>query len=273
MSERSSDASGRSTPTATEGAWLTCAEAAARAAGQHAVTHLRRRSDVVEIRKHDVKLQLDLECQAVAEGVIRGCFPDHAIMGEEGGEGSGDESPTWIIDPIDGTVNFYHGLPNWCVSIGVQCEGETWAGCVYVPIRDECYTATRSGPALCNGVAIEPARTEDLTQAVVLTGFARDAASYPYTLPLLDALGCGVQKVRMMGAAAIDICHVACGRAEAYVELSIYLWDIVAADLIARRAGAQSKILDHLSANQMRYLCTNKPLYRPFTSLVESVVQ
>ena len=109
-----------------------------------------------------MKLQLDLECQRRAEEVILGAYPDHAILGEEGGAGASDGRPVWVVDPIDGTVNFSHGLPYWCTSIAVQVAGRTLAGVVYAPDLREVYAASVEVPATCNGQPIAVSDTAEL---------------------------------------------------------------------------------------------------------------
>jgi len=121
---------------------LGCCIAAARGAGEHALSNEARRAEIVKKSSHDVKLALDIECQAKAEEVIRATYPSHLILGEEGGAFSDSKDPMWIIDPIDGTVNFMHGLPLWCSSVAVRVGGEVVAGAVYMPALQELFTAT-----------------------------------------------------------------------------------------------------------------------------------
>ncbi len=130
---------------------LACAEAAARAGGKHALKHNHRRRIIAETFAHDVKLKLDRECQDVAERMIRKCFPRAVILGEENTIAPAAADVLWIIDPIDGTVNYFHGLPLWCCSVGVQVRGRAAAGAVYAPMLEECYTAHRECRATCNG--------------------------------------------------------------------------------------------------------------------------
>ena len=131
---------------------LSCAVAAASAAGRHAYDNLSRRGSTLLNARHDVKLELDVECQRVAETVIRSRFPDHALLGEEDPEDRPEDLASgrlqWVIDPIDGTINFFHGLPHWCCSVAVRRGGDSLAGAVYAPVMDELYTATAAGPAL-----------------------------------------------------------------------------------------------------------------------------
>ncbi|MBN1268167.1 MAG: inositol monophosphatase [Kiritimatiellae bacterium] len=244
------------------------AVSAARAAGDHALRHRDRRHEVAERTAHDVKLQLDRECQSVAEEVIHARFPSHAILGEEGTISKEPGAVCWIIDPIDGTVNFSHGLPQWCSAVAVRRGEEIVAGAVYVPAVGEMYTATIEEPARLNGEPIHPSTTPTLAEAMILTGLSKKMEENPLAFPQFEKLSRAVQKVRVMGAAALDICHVACGRADGYAESSIYLWDVAAAGLIARRAGARTEVLRQYSDVHMQFLCTNGRIHEQLKALV-----
>ncbi|MBU1692637.1 MAG: inositol monophosphatase [Verrucomicrobia bacterium] len=248
---------------------LEAASAAARAAGRHALENRHRRAEIVQRSVHDVKLALDLECQRRAEEAIARAWPEPRILGEEGASGPANRAPVWIIDPLDGTVNFLHGMPLWCSSVAVAQDGEVLAGAVFVPELNELYTATREGPAQRNGVAIRVSETPTVAEAMVLTGLSKHMESNPAALGFLAAIADRAQKTRVMGAAAVDICHVACGRADGYYESSIYLWDVAAAGLIARRAGGRTEILRQFSPVHLQYLCTNGRIHAELKSLVQ----
>jgi len=243
---------------------------AARAAGRHALQNRQRRREYVERSAHDVKLALDLECQRVAESVIARAWPDPRILGEEGGAGAGMDELVWVIDPIDGTVNFSHGMPLWCCSVAVMQGGDTLAGAVFVPELDELYTAARDGVSERNGARIAVSDASSLAEAMILTGVSKHMDSNPEALRFMATIASRAQKVRVMGAAAVDICHVACGRADGYFESSIYLWDVAAAGLVARRAGGCAEILESLSPVHLRYLCTNGRIHEELKALVTS---
>jgi myo-inositol-1(or 4)-monophosphatase len=237
--------------------WQDVAIEAAQAAGFHALNHLNRRHEIAQKFEHDVKLQLDLECQAAAESIVRKYFPEHGILGEEGRRTVAREIPRWIIDPIDGTVNFFHGLPLWCSSVALQFEGRIVAGAVFMPELEELYTARIDGPALCNDKPIAPSRAARLADAMILTGLSKHIHENPVAFEMLKELTLLSQKVRVMGSAALDICHVACGKADGYIETGIYLWDVAAAGLVAERAGAHPEIIEELAEYRYRYICTN----------------
>jgi myo-inositol-1(or 4)-monophosphatase len=246
---------------------LTLCVDAARAAGTHAKNHLHRREEVAQRFDHDVKLVMDSECQRVAEDTILRQFPDHAILGEEGSTAK-ENACEWIIDPIDGTANYTRGFPYWCCSIAVRRDSQILAGCVFVPMLNECYTATADGPALCNGAPIHPSDVPTLGKASFFTGLTKDIDER--AIALFSEAARTVCKVRVVGAAAIDICHVACGRSDGYFEAGIYLWDVAAAGLIAERSGAVCTAWPRDEEHGLRFLCTNKALHPAARKLVET---
>jgi len=235
------------------------AVAAARAAGNHALKNRARRTEVAARFTHDVKLQLDGECQQKAEEAIRARFPDHRILGEESAAQPAEgAAPLWVIDPIDGSVNFMHKLPLWCSSVAVMCEDMIVAGAVYLPEQKELYTATLERPAECNGKAIRVAETATLAESLVLTGISKTYESDPLALELLKTLSRKSQKGRLMGAAAVDICRVAAGQADGYVESGIYIWDVAAAGLVVEQAGGRVEALERAPGWKFKYfMATN----------------
>jgi len=240
--------------------------AAAKAAGMHALNNLQRREEISESFDHDIKLVMDSECQRIAEGVIHQHFPDHAILGEEGSIVK-EHAFEWIIDPIDGTANYTRGLPFWCSSVAVRRDSEVLAGCVFVPVLDECYTATADNPALCNGEPIHVSDTTTLKETVLFTGLTKDIDER--AINFFAAAARTARKVRIMGAAAIDICHVARGRSDAFFEAGLYLWDVAAAGLIAERAGALCTAWPREEEHGVRFLCTTEAVHGEIKALVE----
>jgi myo-inositol-1(or 4)-monophosphatase len=219
---------------------LETAVRAAKTAGAHALFNKARRTETSAMFDHDIKLVLDMECQRIAEDVIASGFPDHGILGEEHTRSSDASDYEWIIDPIDGTVNFAQGSPLWCCSVAVRLNGEVLAGCVYAPELDLCYTAVKDQPARCNSEPIRPADKTRFDEAVIHTGLPKHMPPGDlHHFDLFCTLALRTFKVRINGSAALDICRVAAGSADGYVESGIYLWDYAAAGLIARQAGAQ----------------------------------
>jgi myo-inositol-1(or 4)-monophosphatase len=255
-----------------ERALLDCAEAAARAAGAHALAHSGRRGQVVRAFAHDVKLRLDRECQDRVEAIIRRRFPNHAILGEESETPAGPDTQSetvWVVDPIDGTVNFFHGLPWWCCSVAVQHNGRTLAGAVVAPALGECFTARAHGPACRNGRPIRVSTTARPADALVLTGVDKRRSRAGDSFRMFAALAAATQKARVLGAAALDLCRVACGEADAYYEGGIYLWDVAAGGLIVERAGGRAEILPGAPGpDRLRFLATNGRLHAAFRRLL-----
>ncbi len=242
---------------------LECAVAAAEAGGRHALDHFDRRTEVDRRAAHDVKLRLDVESQQAAESVIRRRFPAHAVLGEEGAHDASGEGYRWIIDPIDGTVNFSHGLPVWCCSVAVQHRGRMRAGAVRLPMLGELYTATADGPAECNGRPIRVSDTARMEEAVLYTGILETAADDGISLRAINRLAPRVQKIRVLGSAAVELCYIAAGRGDAYMETRINLWDLAAGWLLIERAGGRCEVLEHLTPVTMRFCASNGRIHAP----------
>jgi myo-inositol-1(or 4)-monophosphatase len=218
---------------------LDVAICAAEAAGNHAMQNKDRRTESTEAFAHDVKLVLDMECQKIAEDVIASEFPDHGILGEEDIRPNSQEAYEWVIDPIDGTMNYTHGFPYWCCSIAVRHHDKVLAGCVFAPESNEYYTAHIEDAARLNGEPIQVSDTCHLQDAMIFTGLSKhmESANEPH-FDMFKMMALNTQKARINGSAALDLCHVAAGSSDGFFETSIYLWDYAAAGLIAERAGA-----------------------------------
>ena len=225
------------TPEASHLGALHLAREAAFAAGGLIRSNFGSEIKVDESTAHDIKIELDKRSQHLIEGILLPRFPHSAIYGEEGIHGDPDARHQWIIDPIDGTVNFFYGIPHFCVSIALREAGEIVAGVIYDPMRDEIWTACKNGPAMLNDRPIRVSNRTDLAEATVTVGFSKSAASIENGLPLFERMVRGAKKCRMMGSAALDVAYVACGRLDAYIEGQISLWDIAAGGLILERAG------------------------------------
>ncbi len=241
----------------------TVAQQAARCAGEHVLTCLARRNDTVQVLRHDIKHKLDLEAQQAATATIRAAFPDHAILGEETAHAPlPDTAVRWVIDPIDGTINFTHGLPIWCCSVAAQVNEQTVAGAVFAPELGLLFEAQAGGPARCNGRLIRVSGTDRLDQALVHTGADRDDLS-KNSFRFFNRLAELAQRPRIMGAAALDICWVAAGMADAYFESGIYIWDMAAAGLILTCAGGTCEVLQAYPHYKMAVLASNGNLQPP----------
>lgn len=252
---------------------LACALATARAAGQHALRNWRiRRGEVVARMRNDIKLALDIECQRVAEDCIRRRFPNHHILGEEDTDARRPPVPAdcyeWIIDPIDGTLNFSHGLPLWCCSIAVRRAGRALAGVVYAPAMKEIYAATARGPATRNGRRIAVSRLNRLADAMIATGLDKDISRRLKPMAFLEAISASTQRARILGTAALDMCRVAAGQLDGYFETGIYIWDVAAGGLIVERAGGRAEIMAAMPGGRLRFLATNGRIHAALRRII-----
>jgi myo-inositol-1(or 4)-monophosphatase len=222
---------------------LACAVAAAKQVGALMRQNLRQTKTINEQTQFDIKLQLDVRSQQLITKKLLGEFPEISVLGEEGVSGAQDSEWRWVVDPIDGTVNFTYGIPHACVSIALQQKRDSEyisiAGLVYDPFTDELWTAIRGQPAKLNGKAIHVSKRSELGQAIIAIGFAKKRASLTENLPVFNNLVRQVRKMRIMGAAALSLVYVASGRFDAYVESGIQLWDVAAGALIIECAGGE----------------------------------
>jgi len=176
--------------------------------------------------------------QFLVEG-IRSRFPQHSIITEESGLLDGDSAQSWYIDPLDGTVNYAHGVPVFAVSVAYLEMGTPQLGVVYDPMMDECFSAERGRGAWCNGKQLKVSSTPDLTHSLLVTGFGYDIrTAKENNLDHFVRFSMCTQGVRRIGSAAIDLCYVAAGRFDGYWELKLSAWDVAAGGLIAQEAGA-----------------------------------
>jgi myo-inositol-1(or 4)-monophosphatase len=181
------------------------------------------------------------EADRAAERLIRerlaAARPGDAVLGEEGGDTAGSTGVRWIVDPLDGTVNFLFGIPQWAVSIACEDGDGTVAGVVYDPMRDELWAADRDGPALLDGSPVQSPMRHDLATALVCTGFGYDPEGRRAQAELVARLLPVVRDIRRLGSAALDLAWTAAGRYDAYYEHGLNAWDLAAGELICARAG------------------------------------
>jgi myo-inositol-1(or 4)-monophosphatase len=222
----------------------TC-EAAARA-GAAVLMEWRGKIQVREKAPADLVTQADLASQQQIRQLIWERYPEHNFVGEEQEETAGptDSPYRWIVDPLDGTTNYVHGLAFYSVSVAVECNGELIAGVVFDPERNECFAASRGMGATCNGQSIQPSATGALDQALLVTGFPPKTRADSPDVVRFGRMMEASRAIRRLGSAALNICYVACGRVDAYWASSVNAWDIAAGVLIAREAGALVTSLD-----------------------------
>jgi myo-inositol-1(or 4)-monophosphatase len=217
--------------------YLDAAVEAARAAGEMLRHSFAQPLVVNSSEAHDIKLEIDVRAQDLITELLLGKFPEHALYGEEGIVGDQGSDHQWVVDPLDGTVNFYYGIPHFCVSIALRFKGEIIVGVIYDPIRDELWTAQKGGAALLNGKPLRVSERADLGEAVVSVGLSKTGVTIAAGLPLLQDMVHRARKCRLLGSAALDMAYVACGRFDAYIEQGISLWDIAAGWILVEMAG------------------------------------
>jgi myo-inositol-1(or 4)-monophosphatase len=185
----------------------------------------------------DLVSEADVATERLIRARLESARPDDAIMGEEGDDRAGTSGLRWVVDPLDGTVNFLFGIPQWCVSIAVEDADGALAGVVFDPMRDETWAATRDGAATLNGAPVRAPLRGELATALIATGFGYDASVRQSQASVIARLLPRVRDVRRIGAAALDLTWSAAGRFDAYFERGVKHWDAAAGALVCERAG------------------------------------
>jgi myo-inositol-1(or 4)-monophosphatase len=220
---------------------LSVAERAACAAGELVRMRFGGR---LHVRSKGLRADLVTDADTASETLIRGAlakrFPDDVVLGEEGGVSGAGSSRRWIVDPLDGTTNFSHGYPFFCVSIALEVEGTLVVGAIFDPVRDELFVAERGGGARCNGTRLRVSQRTALRDALLTTGFPPINADAPPDLAALRELMRFGQAVRRDGSAALDLCYVAAGRTDGFWEARLHAWDVAAGALIVEEAGGRT---------------------------------
>ena len=181
--------------------------------------------------------EVDLMAEKAILERIRRSFPDHQILSEEKGSMAGDAGYCWVVDPLDGTTNYAHRYPIFCVSIALEHDGKTILGIVYNPVSGETFTAERGKGAFLNGEKIRVSSAGSLIESLLCTGFSYERDKVRSNLELFNKACMRAQAVRRDGSAALDLCFVACGRFDGFWELTLHPWDIAAGKLIIEEAG------------------------------------
>src|SRR6266446_194655 len=202
------------------------AEKAARAAGELLRQNFHRPLRVNAAEAHDIKLEIDVEAQNLITTSLLQEFPQHALYGEEGIVGDQTSAHQWVVDPLDGTVNYFYRIPHFCVSIALRFKGEIIVGVIYDPMREEMWSGQKGEKPRLNGQHFRVSERADLAEAVISIGLSKTGEMIATNLPLLQEMIHRVRKCRVLGSAALDMAYVACGRFDAYIEQGISLWDI-----------------------------------------------
>ena len=222
----------------------------------HAAANIMRRQmqhvDAVPFERkarHDYVTEVDKACEAEIVREIKRFYPDHAFLAEEGGA-SGDSESVWVIDPLDGTSNYMHGIPHFAVSIAQQVNGRTEHAVVYDPMRDEIFTASRGSGAFLNQKRLRVSNRSSLENAIVATAFPfRQRDKMQAYARLFQAVFSKVEDFRRAGTASLDLAWVAAGRLDGYFEIGLNAWDVAAGTLIVREAGGV--VLDFAGNDQV----------------------
>ncbi len=212
---------------------------AAQEAGKLLRANFHRPKDVDEALHHDLKLALDKESQDLITGIILKEFPGHAIYGEEGLAGDQSSCHQWIVDPIDGTVNFFYSIPHFCISIAKRVDGELVLGVIYDPMVDELWTVEKGGKPMLNGEEISVSNRTKLEESILFVGCGKDEEALKTGLTRFKKGSLRARKMRMMGSAALGMAYIASGRLDAYIESRISLWDIAAGQLMIEATGGR----------------------------------
>jgi myo-inositol-1(or 4)-monophosphatase len=229
-------------------AYLALAIAIVRRAGE---IQIARRVSGFRVDKKgaiDLVTEVDVECERMCLAMVTERFPDHDLLGEElGGRAAGAQPSRyrWVLDPLDGTTNYAHGLPVFCSSLALEIDGRVEVGAIYDPTRDELFTAERGQGACLNGLPLRVSATTALLDSLLVTGFPYDVHVEGTDLvALFGAFLTRVRAVRRLGSAALDLCYVAAGRFDGFWEQCLKPWDIAAGSLIVEEAGGRLSGMD-----------------------------
>lgn len=245
--------------------FLTVAEKAARAAGRMLAD---ARPDNLRVEyKGAINLvtEMDQKCEKFIVDQLSAAFPDHAIVAEEGSAISADSEFRWYIDPLDGTTNYTHGLPIYCVSIALEQAGDLVCGAIYDPCQEEMFTAAKGGGMFLNGKQMFVSQETELLKSLLVTGFPYDIReTNEDNLNNFAAFAKRARAVRRLGSAAMDCCWTACGRFDGFWELKLSPWDLAAGVLMVREAGGRVTDLDGrpFDLHSGRILATNGKIHQ-----------
>lgn len=256
--------------------YLEVARRAARSGGQQ-LLNWRGRFAVREKGPADLVTEADLAAQKAVRETLLAAFPEHGFLGEEEGASTvGRDGYRWIVDPLDGTTNYVHGLPQFCTSIGLERAGKLLCGVVYDPSADECYAAAAGQGADLNGTPLRVSRVEKLSQAMVAASFPpRVDRQNPVIAEFLNVVE-QAQAVRRMGSSALNLCYVAAGRLDAYWAKDTKTWDVAAGWLLVREAGG---VVTHYDggepdlANPRFMAAATESLHRELRSTLHAAVR
>jgi len=216
-------------------------------AGKYLLNRFQKNeAQVKSHHKHDVKLDVDIETEELIIDTIKRHFPDHGFICEESGRAKEHVDQNWIVDPLDGSVNFFMGIPHFCTSIAFKKNKTYIVGAVFDPVRNEMFSALRGSNALLNGSPITRRTVNTLEEAVIAGGFFKVQSLVDGTT-IFEKVAEKVKKIRFFGSAALDLCYLACGRVNGCLLHCVSEWDIAAASLIAEHTGVKFEITENNS--------------------------
>ncbi|MDX3060809.1 MULTISPECIES: inositol monophosphatase family protein [Streptomyces] len=219
----------------------------------------------------DVVTEMDIQAEKLITGFLAEHRPADGFLGEEGASSEGTSGIRWVIDPLDGTVNYLYGLPTWAVSIAAERDGERVVGVVEAPMRRETFHAVLGGGAFGNGEALHCRPAAPLDQALVSTGFNYVTEVRTHQAAVAERMIPRLRDIRRGGSAAVDLCDVAAGRLDGYYERGLHPWDLAAGDLIAREAGALTGGRPGLPADRDLAVAATPGVFEPLQVLLEEL--
>ena len=245
------------------------AHAAGRLVRERREVVLRMPVSATKTTPTDVVTESDTAAEELIRERLLAARPGDGLVGEEGASVSGGSGVEWVVDPIDGTVNYLYGIPQYAVSIAAAVEGRVVAGVVHNPAGAETWTATRGGGAALNGRPVRESGCDRLDRALVATGFGYDPRRRARQADLLRNVVPYVRDIRRAGAASLDLCAVATGRVDAYYERGLKAWDLAAGGLIAEEAGAVVAGLRGAAAGEDLVIAAGPALFTELHDLLE----
>jgi myo-inositol-1(or 4)-monophosphatase len=250
---------------------LALAEATAREAGEQLRVAFARTDLAVSAKSTptDPVSEADEAAEALIRARITAARPDDGILGEEEGDAEGTSGVRWVVDPLDGTVNFLFGIPQWAVSIAAEDADGALAGVVYDPMRDELWSAERDGPARCGDTVLRGSAKTDLAHALLATGFGYDAEVRAIQGAAIARILPRVRDIRRLGSAALALAWTAAGRYDAFYERGLKAWDLAAGALLCRQAGLEVVILPAAPPLPAGVLVAPPALVEPILSLLD----
>jgi myo-inositol-1(or 4)-monophosphatase len=247
---------------------------AARAAGRIHLRWLNKTRSTRKTNALDLVTEADQEAEAAVIGIIRRAFPDHAILAEESGASEHQSQHRWIIDPLDGTTNFAHGFPAFCVSIAYEHRGRVEYGVILDALHKDLFAARRGKGAKLNGEPMRVSKAKVLATSLLATGFAYDRRERRrFYLAFWEEMMMHVEGVRRAGSAALDLASVACGRLDGFWEFGLKPWDVAAGSLMVAEAGGAVTNMDGsaLDIAGAQILATNQRIHRELAQVLREI--